>query len=275
MIEGAGGLMLATRTWRPDGQPRGVVVAVHGFKAHSGLFAWAAEQLTARGLAVYALDLRGHGRSEGERLYVEKFSDYVEDVKRLVEVAKMREPGLPVFVLGHSAGGVVASMYALEHQTEIAGLISESFAHVVPAPDFALALIKGISYLAPRLGVLDLKDDDFSRDPAFVERMKSDPLISHAAYPSHTVAEMVRADEQLREGFSKLTLPVLVMHGTDDKVTLPKGSKLFDELGGSSDKTLKLYDGYAHDLLNDLGREAVMNDIVDWTTRRLQPAQVS
>lgn len=267
-IEG-NGLELFTRIWRPEAAPRAVVVAVHGFKAHSGLFAWAAEELTKHGLAVYALDLRGHGRSGGERLYVEKFGDYVDDVKRVVAVAKANEPGLPVFVLGHSAGGVIASMYAFENASDVAGLISESFAHVVPAPGFVLSIIKGLSHIAPRLGVLSLPDDEFSRDPAFVARMKSDPLITHAAYPAHTVAEMARADERLREAFPAFTVPVLVLHGTTDKVTLPIGSKIFDELGGSADKTLKLYDGYAHDLLNDVGREQVLRDIAAWTTARI------
>ena len=139
---------------------------MHGFKSHSGLYEWPAAQLVQRGLAVYALDLRGHGKSEGERLYVDKFGDYVSDVAQLVDTAKSREPGLPTFVLGHSAGGVVACIYALEHQRDVSGLVCESFAHEVPAPDFALAILKGISHIAPHAHVLDLKDEDFSRDPA-------------------------------------------------------------------------------------------------------------
>jgi len=177
-FEGVAGLKIFTRSWRPAGKPRGVVVIVHGFNSHSGHYLWVAEQFVAKGLAVYALDLRGRGKSDGERFFVEKFSDYVDDVATFVTMTKAREPGLPVFLLGHSAGGVVSCVYALEHQSELAGLICESFAFQVPAPDFALAVLKGLSHVAPHAHVLKLKNEDFSRDPKVVEAMNGDPLIA-------------------------------------------------------------------------------------------------
>jgi alpha-beta hydrolase superfamily lysophospholipase len=263
-IEGVGGFKIFTRTWRPEGKARGVVVLVHGFNSHSGYYQWVADQLVARNLAVYALDLRGRGRSDGERYYVQKFADYVSDVEALVTRAKSREPGLPVFLLGHSAGGVVACLYTLEHQSELAGLISESFAHEVPAPDFALAVLKGLSHVAPHAHVLKLKNEDFSRDLKVVEQMNQDPLLAHEVQPTQTVAEMVRADERLKKEFPQIKLPVLILHGTADKATKPSGSKRFYEMAGSSDKTLKLYEGHYHDLLNDVDKQVVMNDIQQW-----------
>src|SRR5262245_60743125 len=133
-FEGFGGLKIFTREWVPQGAARAVVVIVHGFNSHSGQYLWVAEQLLSAGLAVYALDLRGRGRSDGERYYVQKFGDYTADVHALVTIAKSKNPGLPVFLLGHSAGGVVATSYVLDHPTEVRGLISESFAYEVPAP---------------------------------------------------------------------------------------------------------------------------------------------
>src|SRR5918999_4527219 len=127
-FEGVGGLKIAFRSWRPEGAARGIVILVHGFNSHSGYMAWPAGQFAANGLAAYALDLRGRGKSEGERFYVERFSDYLGDVDKLVEIARTEDPGLPVYVLGHSAGGVIASSYVVEHQPEVAGLICESFA---------------------------------------------------------------------------------------------------------------------------------------------------
>jgi acylglycerol lipase len=267
-FEGVGGVKIFTRSWQPQEKARAVVVLVHGFKSHSGLYEWPAQQLLQRNFAVYALDLRGHGKSEGERLFVDKMADYVEDVNRLVQLAKSREPGLPLFLLAHSAGGVVSCIYALEHQKDIAGLICESFAHEVPAPDFALAVLKGISHIAPHAHVLNLKDELFSRDPAFVERMKNDPLIPKIGYPSQTVAELVRADERLKKDFPLITLPVLILHGTEDHATKPHGSQRFFDNAGSKDKTLKLYDGHFHDLLNDIEKERVMADIVEWIALR-------
>ena len=128
-------------------------------------------------------------------------------------------PGLPVFLLGHSAGGVVACLYALDHQAELAGLICESFAFQVPAPDFALAVLKGLSHVAPHAHVLHLNNAFFSRDPAVVAAMNADPLIAHETQPTQTMAEMVRADERLKKAFPPMTLPLLILHGTADKAT--------------------------------------------------------
>lgn len=264
MIAGKDGLKLFVRSWHPTGEARAVVVLVHGLKAHGGLFDWAGAKLAEDGLAAYAVDLRGHGRSEGERLYVEKFADYVADVDAAVQLARSRWPGVPVFVLGHSAGGVVSSAYALEHQGELAGFISESFAQEVPAPDALLAAVKALSRVAPRARVYALKNEHFSRDPAFVERMNHDPLIESDRYPAQTVAEIRRAEQRLAKSFPRMELPVLILHGTRDKVTKPHGSQLFYDTARSRDKTLRLYDGHFHDLLNDVGKEQVMGEVTRW-----------
>jgi alpha-beta hydrolase superfamily lysophospholipase len=266
---GTGALNVFVRSWRPEGKARGVVVMNHGFKSHSGLYGWVAEQLVQNGLAAYALDMRGHGKSDGERLYVESFGDYADDLAKLVQLAKEREPGAPTFVLGHSAGGVVACLYALDHQAEIAGLICESFAHELPAPDFALAILKGVGHIAPHAHVLKLKDEDFSRDPKFVEQMKNDPLISKQGYEAQTVAALVRADERLKNELSRISLPLFILHGTADRAAKPHGSQFFHQVAASKDKTLKLYEGHFHDLLNDVDKEKVMADVTQWTTARL------
>ena len=263
-FESKDGLRLFSRSWLPPGTTRGNVVVVHGLKSHSGLYEWTAEQLNQVGLAVHAADLRGHGRSEGERYHVDKFDDYVSDLARFVAIVRAPEPRLPLFVLGHSAGGVIACFYALDHQKEMAGLICEDFAHEVPAPDVALAVLKGVSHVVPHAHLFNLKEEDFSRDPMFVARMKSDPLINHGPGTVQILAEIVRADERLKKAFGRITVPVLILHGTADKVAKPSGSKRFYEQTGSTDKTLKLYDGYFHDPLNDVGKEKVMADIIAW-----------
>src|SRR4030095_12846830 len=158
----------------------------------------------------------------------------------------------------------IACGYALEHQDEIAGLICEDFAYQVPAPDIALAIVKGVSHVAPHAHVRKLKNEDSSRAPAVVAALNADPLIANEAQPSETVAELVRADELLKKSFELITLPLLILHGTADKVTKPSGSKEFYEKAGSRDKTLKLYEGHFHDLLADVGKEQVMADIQAW-----------
>ena len=272
-VHSTDGLELFFRSWRSVA-PRGVVAIIPGFNSHSGYYEWVGSQIASQDLAVYAVDLRGRGRSDGERFYVEKFADYLNDVEALITFVRSREPGLPLFLLGHSAGGVLGCLYALDHPAELAGLISESFAFRTPAPDFALAVMKGLSHVAPHAHVLHLKNEDFSRDPNVLETMSSDPLIAHETQPTRTVAELVRADERLKKEFPALLIPLLILHGTADNAAKPSGSQFFYDVAGSADKTLKLYEGSYHDPLNDLDKETVLRDIENWIAARLA-AQVN
>ncbi|MET0287059.1 MAG: lysophospholipase [Polyangiales bacterium] len=263
---------IAFRSWRPAGPARAVLVISHGFKAHGGLYAWAAEQFAKAGLAVHAIDHRGHGNSGGERYEATHVDEFVADLDQLVDLVRAQDPGLPLYLLGHSAGGVMGCVYTLEHQEKLAGFLCESFALGVYAPSVALAALKGLSHIAPHLHVLDLKNVLFSRDPKVVDALDHDPLIPQMNYPTGTVAAMVRATERVREEFAKITLPVLILHGTEDKVTEPAGSQLFFDKTGSKDKTLKIYEGHFHDLLADTNRELALSDMLSWIEARLPVA---
>jgi len=268
-VQSADGTGIHVRAFPPVGRPRAAIVICHGVNSHGGQYLWPGAQFAAAGLAAFALDLRGRGKSDGARYYVDDVAQYVADVAAVIRLAKSRYPGLKVFLLGHSAGGVVSSTYALDHQAEIAGLICESFAFKVPAPDAVLAVIKGLARIAPKLPVLKLRNEDFSRDPIAVRNLNSDPLTAGEVQPARTVAALVRANERLRREFPRITLPVFILHGTADKATMPAGSQLFFDTAGSRDKTLKLYEGHFHDLLNDVGKEAVLADIRAWIDARL------
>jgi len=270
-LEGTGGKIF-TRHWGPDVEAKANLVICHGVNSHGGQYVRAGEEFAARGFAVTALDLRGRGKSEGERFYVEHIDEYVSDLSQTIELARTKHPELPVYLLGHSAGGVTSVTYTLDHQGRIAGLICESFAFRVFAPDFALKLLEGASHVAPHFHVLKLKMEDFSRDPDWVAQLNADPLTKDEVQPVATVAAFARAGERFEREFSRITLPVLILHGTADKATRPDGSQQFFDEAGSDDKELKLYDGYYHDLLNDIGREQVIDDIELWIGARL-PAQ--
>lgn len=262
-------LKIFARRWRPQSAPKAIVAICHGLNSHSGQYGWVAGELARAGYAVYALDLRGRGLSEGDRFHVDTIDDYVADLDGLIDHAINREAPLPLYLLGHSAGGVVACIYALDHGDKLAGLVCESFAYQVPAPDFALAVLKGLSHIVPGAHVLSLKNEDFSRDPDVVAAMNADPLIARESQPARTVAALVRADERLKREFGNILLPLLILHGTADKATRPSGSEYFFGAAGSADKTLKLYDGHFHDLLSDVGKEAVLADILDWMNGRV------
>lgn len=268
-IRGANGLAIFVRSWRPEGAPRAIVAICHGVNSHGGYYGWAAAQLVESGLAVYALDLHGRGQSDGERFYIENIEEYVADVDALINLARTREPSIPTYLLGHSAGAVISCVYALEHQEKLAGLICESFAFQVAAPDIALSVVKGLARIAPHTQLHRLKNVEFSRDPDVVRAMNADPLIDKEIQPTKTVSELVHATERLRREFPRIKVPVLILHGTADKVARPAGSQFFYDTAGSTDKTLKLYEGHVHDLLNDYDREVVMTDIKSWILSRL------
>jgi alpha-beta hydrolase superfamily lysophospholipase len=244
------------------------VILVHGFNSHSGYFAWPAERFAANGFAAYALDHRGRGKSEGERFYVEHFSDWLADLDKLVGIARSENPELPVYVLGHSAGGVISTLYVFDHQPEIAGLICESFAFDVGLPHLVQLALEGAGALVPHLPVFSLKNETFSRDPDVVKQMNSDPLIANEKQPAETASEVLKAAARLKEVMPDFKVPVFIIHGTEDKATRPEGSQYFYENVGSKDRTLKLYEGGYHDLLNDIDKEKVMADILAWVNQR-------
>jgi acylglycerol lipase len=277
-LDGTGGRIF-TRHWPAEGTARASLVICHGVNSHGGQYIRAAEDFSSRGFAVTALDLRGRGKSDGERFYAESIDDYVSDLSLAIDYARSRHPELPLYLLGHSAGGVTATTYALDHQDRIAGLICESFAFRVFAPNLALKLLEGASHIAPHAHVLRLKMEDFSRDPDWVSELEADPLTQDEVQPVATVAAFARAGERFEREFARITLPVLILHGTADKATRPDGSQQFFDEAGSSDKTLKLYEGHYHDLLNDFGKEDVIDDIAGWIDERLgageRPARTS
>jgi acylglycerol lipase len=271
-LDGTGGRIF-TRHWEPVGTAKANLVICHGVNSHGGQYIRAAEEFAVRGFAVTALDLRGRGKSDGERFYAESIGDYVSDLSLAIELGRSKHPDLPLYLLGHSAGGVTSVTYTLDYQERIDGLICESFAFRVFAPNFALKLLEGASHLVPHAHVLRLKMEDFSRDPDWVAQLNADPLTEGEVQPVQTVAAFARAGERFEREFGRITLPVLILHGTDDKATRPDGSQQFFDEAGSADKTLKLYDGYYHDLLNDIGRERVMDDIIAWIDERLPVKQ--
>lgn len=273
-LEGKGGVRIFARHWRPETPPKAAITICHGVNSHGGQYFGAAETFVAKGFAVTALDLRGRGKSEGERFYTENVEDYVSDLSQAIELARSKDPAVKLFLLGHSAGGVTSVYYALDYQDRIDGLICESFAFRVYAPNFALALLKGASHVAPHLHVLKLKMEDFSRDPEWVAQLLADPLTKDEVQPVQTVAALSRAGDRFEREFSRITLPLLIMHGTADKATRPDGSQQFYDEAGSADKQLILYDDYYHDLLNDLGRERVFADIVAWIDARVPSSKV-
>ncbi|MBN2218098.1 MAG: lysophospholipase [Pirellulales bacterium] len=258
------------RSWLPEGASRAVVVVVHGFTEHSGRYEHVARELNARGVAVHALDLRGHGRSGGRRAWIESFGEYLDDVENCVAGAREACPGVPLFLLGHSMGGVIVGLLAIEHRVETAGLIFSAPAICVDRDVFPLLrrLAALMSRVWPRLRVVRMGCGRLSRDPANVERFRADPLVVHERFPVRTGAEILAAGDRLWHEGHAIETPIMVLHGTGDRVADPEGSRRLYDQAASTDKTLKLYDGLYHDLFGEPEKDQVIGDLVEWVVER-------
>jgi alpha-beta hydrolase superfamily lysophospholipase len=268
-LAGAKGVELFWQAWLPEGEAKAVVGISHGVSEHSGRYGHVGERFAAAGYAVYAVDHRGHGRSEGARAMIERTDYVVEDLHGLIAMAAGRHPGLKVFLLGHSMGGAVALAYAIRHQDELAGLLlSGPLASVEAASPVTRAAATVLSTLTPRLGIYDVDSSAVSRDTEVVRAYERDPLVYHGKLPARTVSELTGAVNRFPGEVPSLRLPLLVMHGDADTLTPVDGSRMVHERAGSSDKTLELLDGLYHEILNEPEREQVMTRMVEWLNER-------
>lgn len=264
-LEGSQGLTLYWQAWLPEETPKAVVILVHGLAEHSGRYAHVAEHLVAHGYAVYALDHRGHGRSQGRRAQVGRMDYVVDDLHRFAAHVRSDQPGKAVFLLGHSMGGGIALAYALRYQDELRGLVLSSpailFEGVSPLQARA---VKILSALAPGLPVLAIDGTAVSRDPEVVRAYDRDPLNYRGKIPVRTVAEMMRGAERLPDQLGSLRLPVLLLQGTEDRLVPASASRLVHDRASSLDKTLRLYDGLYHEVFNEPERGQVLADLSHW-----------
>jgi acylglycerol lipase len=268
-LAGAEGVALYWQAWRPEGDPRAIVVIAHGASEHSSRYAHVADRLVSAGYAVYALDHRGHGRSEGKRAQLDRLDHVIADLRAFVDLAAGRHPGVPVYLLGHSMGGAISIAYAVRHEDTLAGLVlSDPVADPHAANAVTRALSRVISTIAPDLGVYSVDPSLVSRDPAVVQGYEQDPLVYHGKLPARTVAELTGAVQRFPDDVPGLRLPLLVMHGSADKLVPEAGSRMVHERAGSEDKTLEIWDGLYHEILNEPEQDQVIQGIVDWLDER-------
>lgn len=269
----ADGLTLLRRQWLPAGTASGVVVMIHGFTEHSGRYAELAGELNLAGLAMETLDLRGHGRSDGRRAWIVEFDDFLSDLDQYHGLLRSEWAKVPLFLLGHSMGGLVAARWASLRPEAVEGVILSAPAL---APGKAVfpwlrQLAPLVGFFFPRLRLAAMGSSRLSRDPAVVQAFRDDPLVVHDRFPLRSGTEMLRAMRQVFRNSRRLTSPLLVLHGTGDVVTAPEGSQALLALAGSTDKTIKLYEGLYHDLFHEPERRQVTADLIDWLKARIAP----
>src|SRR4051812_24362180 len=268
-FRGERGVEIYWQAWLPPHPPRALVVLAHGASEHSGRYEWTGEQLAARGYALYALDHRGHGRSAGDRAVIDRMRHAVEDLHTLVERAARAYPGRPLVLLGHSMGGAVALAYTAAHEDALDALVlSGALAVLEAASPVQRVAGRVLSIVAPSLGVVAIDSTAVSRDPEVVADYDADPLNYHGKLPARTVAELAKAIDGFPDAVAKFELPLLVMHGTADRLVPIAGGEMVAERAGSEDKTFERCDGLYHEILNEPERQQVLDDMARWLDAR-------
>ena len=273
-------LTLYTRHWLPqeaDADVRACVVLSHGYAEHSGRYDQVARRLTERGYAVYAFDHRGHGKSEGERANVGVFREFVMDLLHFTEFVRQMHPDVPRFLLGHSMGGMVALQLVLEHPEKVDGLIL-SAAYIQNAAEvhpLLLRLSQVVSRYFPSLPVQELDTSALSRDEDVVQTYKNDPLVYHGKVKARLGAELLGAGPYVLSRAEHIDyLPLLIMHGDADQIADAAGSQALYDTVRTSDKSLKRYPGFYHELFNEPGEEP-LEDTLEWLERQMSNLTLS
>ncbi|HXH23523.1 MAG TPA: lysophospholipase [Dehalococcoidia bacterium] len=243
--------------WLPDGEPRATLLIAHGYAEHSGRYQNVVRLAVPRGYAVYALDHRGHGRSDGERVQVDSFEDYLTDLKTFFDLVSAAQPGKKVFLIGHSMGAAIATGYAVRHQHELAGLVL-SGGGITPKDPARAEAVRAAT--PPRTGDLA---STLSRDPAVIEAYRNDPLV-YTGPPPERSAIRAMFSQQLPDLVPEIRLPILIMAGGASPLgDGPRSRALYEDVG-SADKTLKLYPTLMHEIFNEPEHPQVIGEMLDW-----------
>lgn len=261
------------QVWLPESPPKAVLLLVHGLAEHSGRYTNLVSHLVPRGYGVYALDHVGHGKSDGARTYVERFGDFGEALRKYFVMIREWQPEVPIFLVGHSLGGLIAATYLLEHPDGLQGAILSGPAVKIPDSISSVTIFAGkiLSALFPGFGVLGLDARGVSRDPAVVTAYLKDPLVFTGKVTARLGAEMLKAMRRIEADAHQIRLPVLILQGSADKLVDPAGARMLHERVGSADKTLKVYEGLYHEVYNEPEHRQVLRDVESWLERRLHP----
>ena len=270
-FEGVGGITIVYDVWMPDTPVRAVVVLAHGYGEHARRYDHVAQRFGEAGLAMYALDHRGHGRAGGKRVRVRHIKEFVSDYRTLVLTARKENPGLPIIVLGHSMGGGIAFAYGVAHPAEydLMVLSGPALAAHKSVSKFKAVLGKTVGSILPDLPIEKIEAAMVSRDPQVVADYESDPLVYRGKVPAGIGKALLVVGETMERKAPGITAPLLVVHGEDDQLIPVEGSRRLVACIGSTDVELKVYPELYHEVFNEPERDRVLEDVTTWITARL------
>ena len=258
------------RHWQAD-QTKAVVMLIHGLGEHCQRYEHLASHFNAEGITLSAIDLPHHGKSSGERGHINSFDDFEAAALALYDKTKANHPNAPIFVLGHSMGGLITTRLLLSHQDKFQGALLSGAAIKSPQepPTWQVAIIKGIAKFFPKAKMLALDASTVSRDPKVVENYMADPLVSKEKLSAQFLVSMTNAMEQCQKQANTIELPLKIMHGSADVMTAPEGSEMLYHSVSSTDKEITLYDGLFHEIFNEPENKEIFTEMVSWINKRL------
>jgi len=259
-------LNLYYQGWLPSNKPRALLLVAHGLAEHSGCYLNLVNHFVPQGYAIYSFDYQGHGKSPGLPGYIERFSYYINDLQVFGDMVRKKHKNTKFFLLGHSMGGTIAITYAIKHQDGLDGLLVSGATLQVGASVSPVMILAAriLSRLLPKAGLDVIDATAISRDQDVVAAYVNDPLVYRGKIRARLGAEFIKATQKLLPQMAQINLPLLIMHGTADRLSEPSGSQILYQRVSSRDKTLKLYDGFYHEIFNEPGRQQVFADIEAW-----------
>ena len=271
-FQGVGNLELYCQSWRPEDAPRAVLAIIHGFGEHSGRYPKVVSQFLTQGYAIYGFDLRGHGRSPGQRGHINSWDEYREDVKAFLQLISKKEPTRPVFLWSHSMGALIALDYLLHDDLVwLRGAIISGapFDPVGVAKPFLVLIARVLSRVWPRFSLpLGLDPKALSRNPEVVRAYETDPLV-HGKTTVRWGTEILQTIERVKARAAEVRIPLILIHGGADSLNSPNGTRSFFEKITLADKELKIYAGNYHEVHNDLDQTQVIKDVAQWLERHI------
>lgn len=257
--------------WQPESPPKAILFIAHGLAEHSGRYLNVVNYFVPRGYAVYSLDHLGHGKSDGTRVYVEHFSDFTEPLKAYLDMIQGWQPGKPMFIVGHSMGGLISTAYLLDHQDELKGAVLSAPAlkiseNISPITILMAKLLAGIT---PKMGLAALEASAISKDTAVVNAYLNDPLVYNGKTTARAGGELLKAIRRVEQEAETIHIPLLLLQGSEDRLVDPGGAKMLYEKARAVDKTLKVYEGLYHEVFNEPEREQVLKDVEAWLEAHL------
>jgi alpha-beta hydrolase superfamily lysophospholipase len=265
-FKNSAGLGIYHQAWLPKKEAKAVLLVVHGLAEHSGRYMNIVNRFVPDGYAVYGLDHPGHGRSEGTRACVGSFDDYTATLAEFARMVSAWQPGKPVFLVGHSMGGLIGTLHLIDRQHELKGAILSAPGVKIPDNISKITVFMGkvISSIMPRLGILTLEEAAVSRDADVLAAYRNDPLVYHGKVTARLGAKMIKAMVRIEAEAFRITLPILILQGTGDRLVSPAGAQMLYDRVSSADKKLIFYEGFYHEVFNEPEHDRVLADVEKW-----------